>query len=52
MKEGLRLPVAAGAAAEISRHRMDTLVGMQKHLLDAAAEQTHAMTESIGKAKA
>ena len=46
MKEGLRLPVAAGAAAEVLRHRMDTLVGMQKHLLDAAAEETHAVTES------
>ena len=46
MKEGLRLPLAAGAAAEVLRHRMDTLVGMQKHLLDAAAEETHAVTES------
>ena len=46
MKEGLRLPVAAGAAAEVLRHRMETLVGMQKHLLDAAAEETHAMAES------
>ena len=46
VKEGLRLPVPAGAAAEILRHRMETLVGMQKRLLDVAAEETHAMAES------
>jgi len=28
------------------RHRMETLVGMQKRLLDVAAEETHAMAES------
>ena len=46
VKEGLRLPVPVGAAAEILRHRMETLVGMQKRLLDVAAEETHAMAES------
>jgi len=51
VKEGLRLPVAAGAVAEIARHRMDTFVGMQKRLLDAAAEQTHAMAESYQDGK-
>ena len=47
VKEGLRLPVPAGAAAEVLRHRMETLVGMQKRLLDVAAEETHAMAESF-----
>jgi hypothetical protein len=47
VKEGLRLPVSAGAAAEVLRHRMETLVGMQKRLLDVAAEETHAMAESF-----
>jgi len=51
VKEGLRLPVAAGAVAEVARHRVDTFVGMQKHLLDAAAEQTHAMAESFQEGK-
>jgi hypothetical protein len=46
VKDGLRLPVAAGAAADVLRHRMDTLIGLQKRLLDAAAEETHAMAES------
>src|SRR5208337_335073 len=51
MKEGLRLPVAAGAVAEVARHRVDTIVGMQKRLLDTAAEQTHAMAESYQEGK-
>jgi hypothetical protein len=46
VKEGLRLPVPAAAAAEVLRHRMETLVGMQKRLLEVAAEETHAMAES------
>jgi len=46
VKEGLRLPVAAGAIAEIVRHRVDTLVEMQKNLLDATAEHAHAVAES------
>ncbi len=46
VKEGLRLPVAAGAAVDLVRHRMDTLIGMQKRLLEAAAEETHAVAES------
>ncbi len=52
VKEGLRLPVAAGAMAEVVRHRVDTLIGMQKHLLEAATEQTHEMAESYRKGEA
>ena len=46
VKEGLRLPVAAGAMADVVRHRVDTFIEMQKHLLDATAEQAHAIAES------
>jgi len=46
VKEGLRLPLAAGAIAELVRHRVDTFVEMQKHLLDATAEHAHAVAES------
>jgi len=46
MKEGLPLPVAAGVVADVARHRAETLIGLQKHLLDAAAEQTHAVAEA------
>jgi len=46
MKEGLRLPVAAGVVADVARHRAEMLIGLQKQLLDAAAEETHAVAES------
>jgi hypothetical protein len=46
VKEGLRLPVAAGAMAEVIRHRVDTLVEMQKQLLDATTEHVQAAAES------
>lgn len=46
LKEGLRLPVAAGTLAEVARHRVDTLIEMHKGLLDATAEQAHALAES------
>lgn len=46
VKEGLRLPVAAGAMAEVVRHRVDTLIELQKQLLEATAEQAHAAAES------
>jgi hypothetical protein len=46
MKEGLRLPVAAGAIADVVRHRVDTLVEMQKRLLDATAEHVHAAAKA------
>src|SRR5208337_2522779 len=51
VKEGLRLPAAGSAVAEVARHRVDTIVGMQKRLLDTAAEQTHAMAESYQEGK-
>jgi len=46
VKEGLRLPAAAGAVAEVVRHRVDTLVEMQKKMLDATVEQAHTVAES------
>jgi len=46
VKEGLRLPASAGAVAEVVRHRVGTLVEMQKNLLDATAEHAHAAAES------
>jgi len=51
VKEGLRLPVAACAVADVVRHRVDTFIGMQKHLLDAATEQTHAVAQSYRDGK-
>jgi len=49
--EGLPLPVAAATVANIFRHRVDTFIGMEKNLLDAAAEQTHAIAESYQAGK-
>jgi hypothetical protein len=46
LKEGLRLPMAAEAMAEVARHRVDTFIELQKNLLDATAEQAHAVAES------
>jgi hypothetical protein len=46
VKEGLRLPAPAGAMAEVARHRVDTFIDMQKNLLDATADQAHAVSES------
>ena len=46
IKEGFRLPQAAGVMADVVRHRVDTFVELQKHLLDATAEQAHLMAES------
>ena len=51
MKEGFRLPVAAGTVAEVIRHRVQTLIGLQKDLLDAAAEQTHTVAQSYQAGK-
>lgn len=45
-KDVLRLPAAAGAVAEVARHRVGTIIEMQKNLLDATAEQAHAVAES------
>jgi hypothetical protein len=49
VKEELRLPVPAAALTEVVRHRVDTLIGWQKRLLEAAAEQTHEVAESYRK---
>ena len=46
VKEGLRLPAAAGAVAEVARHRVGTFIEMQKNLLDATADQAHAVADS------
>ena len=51
VKEGLRLPAVAGTVADVIRHRVDTLIDMQKRLLDAAAEQAHALAESYREGK-
>ncbi len=51
VKKGLRLPSPVGGVAEVFRHRVDTLIGLQKRLLDAAAEQTHAAAESYCEGK-
>jgi len=48
--KGLRLPGAATVANMVS-HRVDTLIDMQKGLLDAAAEETHALAESYRAGK-
>lgn len=46
VKDAFPLPPAAGSVVNVIRHRVDTLVDMEKHLLDAVAEQTHAAAES------
>jgi len=48
---GLRLPGFARAVLDVVRHRVDTLIGWQKRLLDAAAEQTHEVAESYREGK-
>lgn len=51
VKQGLRLPAAAGALAEVVRHRMDTLIEMQKRMLDATTQQVHMVAESYREGK-
>jgi hypothetical protein len=46
LKEAFHIPIASGAAAEVLRHRVETLIEMQEHLLDAAAEQARALAGS------
>jgi hypothetical protein len=48
--KGLRLPGAATVANMVG-HRVDTLIDLQKGLLDAAAEETHALAESYRAGK-
>jgi hypothetical protein len=47
VKEVLPLPAGAGAMADVVKHRVDTLIGLQKELLDAAEEQTRAVAKSV-----
>jgi len=51
VKQGMRLPAVASTVADVARHQVDTLIDMQKRLLDAAAEQTHALAESYREGK-
>ncbi len=51
VKEGLRLPGFARTAADVVRQRVDTLIGMQKRLLEAVAKQTHTVAESYREGK-
>jgi len=47
LKDGLRLSAPASAAAEILRHRVDTVIGLQMRLLDAVSEHSRASVESF-----
>jgi uncharacterized protein YggL (DUF469 family) len=51
VKEGLRLPPAAGVVTYVVRQRVNAFIDTQKRLLDAAAEQTHAIAESYRQGK-
>lgn len=51
VKEGFRLPAAAGAVADLVRQGVDTLIDRQKRLLDVAKEQTHKVVESYTEGK-
>lgn len=51
VKKGLRLPAPVGGVAEVFRHRVETIIGLQKKLLDAAAEQAHVAAESYREGK-
>jgi hypothetical protein len=51
VKKGLRLSAPVAGAAEVFRHRVETLIGLQKRLLDAAAEQTHVAARSYREGK-
>ena len=47
MKEVLPLPAGAGAMADVVKHRMHTMIGLQKEMLNAAEEQTRAIAKSV-----
>jgi len=51
LNQVLPLPRVAETVANLVRHRVLTLVDMQKRLLDAAAEQTHTVAESYREGK-
>lgn len=46
VKDVLRLSPVVGTVADVVGHRVDTLLEMYKHVLETAAEQTHAAVES------
>jgi len=47
VKEVLPLPASAGVVADVLKHRVETLIGLQKELLHAAEEQTRAVAKSV-----
>jgi len=47
VKEVLPLPASAGVVADVLKHRVETLIGLQKELLEAAEEQTRAVAKSV-----
>ena len=51
VKEAVPLPMPAGTVANLLRHRLVTLLDLQKRLLEAAAEQTHEAAESYREGK-
>jgi hypothetical protein len=51
VKEAVSLPMPASTVANLLRHRLVTLLDLQKRLLEAAAEQTHEAAESYREGK-
>ncbi len=51
MKEVAPLPMPVGTVANVLRHRLVTLLDLQKRLLEVAAEQTHEAAESYRDGK-
>jgi len=47
VKEVLPLPASAGAVADLLKHRVETMIGLQKEMLEAAEEQTRAIAKSV-----
>jgi len=47
VKEVLPLPASAGVVADVVKHRVETLIGLQKEMLEAAEEQTRAVAKSV-----
>jgi hypothetical protein len=51
VKNVVPLPLAAGTVANVVRHRVVTLLDMQRRLLEAAAKQTHLAAECYSDGK-
>lgn len=51
VKDVLRLGPTAGTVADVVRHRAETIIEMHRKLLDAVAEQMHAVAESYEEGK-